>query len=70
MCSRSKPFVHQTILIFIFREIETTSSYDKTTQEFIIHSPTEKSFKFWIGLAGETATHSIVYAHLLIDEYV
>jgi acyl-CoA oxidase len=31
------------------RGFETTSTYDKTTQEFIVNSPTETSTKFWIG---------------------
>lgn len=31
------------------RAIETTATYDPATKEFIIHSPTESSYKYWIG---------------------
>lgn len=31
------------------RGLETTATYDKTTKEFIIHSPTLTSIKFWPG---------------------
>jgi hypothetical protein len=30
------------------RGLETTATYDKTTQEFIIDSPTLTSIKFWV----------------------
>jgi acyl-CoA oxidase len=29
--------------------LETTATYDKTTQEFIIHSPSLTASKWWIG---------------------
>jgi len=50
------------------RGFETTSTYDKKTQEFIINSPTDTSTKWWIGLAGQTATHTVAFARLIIDE--
>ena len=31
------------------RGLETTATYDKTTQEFIIHSPTYSACKWWPG---------------------
>ena len=31
------------------RGLETTATYDKNTQEFIINSPTLTSLKFWPG---------------------
>lgn len=37
-------------------------------QEFIINSPTDTSTKWWIGAAGQTATHSVVFARLILDE--
>eukprot|EP01121_Diplochlamys_sp_Union-15-3_P014609 TRINITY_DN4675_c0_g1_i1.p1 TRINITY_DN4675_c0_g1~~TRINITY_DN4675_c0_g1_i1.p1 ORF type:complete len:721 (+),score=132.72 TRINITY_DN4675_c0_g1_i1:28-2163(+) len=49
------------------RGIETTATYDKSTEEFVIHSPTDTATKWWIGMAGQTATHTVVYAKLLID---
>jgi len=34
--------------------LETTATYDKTTQEFVIHSPVLTSSKWWIGSLGRT----------------
>lgn len=38
--------------------LETIATYEKETDEFIIHSPTLTSTKFWIGGAAESATHT------------
>ncbi|XP_003724010.1 peroxisomal acyl-coenzyme A oxidase 1 isoform X3 [Strongylocentrotus purpuratus] len=46
------------------RGLETTATYDPTTQEFEIHSPTLTSMKWWPGNLGKTATHAIVAAQL------
>ncbi|KAL6248640.1 hypothetical protein RBB50_004895 [Rhinocladiella similis] len=50
------------------RGIETTSTFDPVTDEFIINSPTISSTKFWIGATGIWATHSIVVARLIIND--
>ena len=42
--------------------IETTATLDKATDEFIIHSPTVTSTKYWPGALGLTANHAIVHA--------
>lgn len=34
--------------------LETTATYDKATQEFIIHSPVLTASKWWIGSLGRT----------------
>lgn len=47
--------------------IETTATYDRASQEFVIHSPTLTSRKWWPGGLGKTCTHAIVHAKLLID---
>lgn len=47
--------------------IETTATFDKETDEFVINSPTLSSTKYWIGTTGIWATHSIVVAKLIID---
>ena len=47
--------------------LETTATLDKTTDEFVIHSPTLTSTKFWPGDLGRFATHAVVYARLKID---
>jgi acyl-CoA oxidase len=39
------------------RGIETTAIYNRESDSFTIHSPTETSTKWWIGGAGQTATH-------------
>ncbi|KAF7587172.1 hypothetical protein BBP40_007635 [Aspergillus hancockii] len=48
------------------RGIETTATFDPTTDEFIIDSPTLTSTKYWPGGLGFTASHSVVVARLLI----
>ena len=49
------------------RGIETTATFDKDKDEFIIDSPTLSSTKYWIGTTGVWATHSIVVARLIVD---
>ncbi|CEG64603.1 Putative Acyl-coenzyme A oxidase [Rhizopus microsporus] len=48
------------------RGIETTATFDIETDEFVINSPTITSTKWWIGLAGQTATHAAVLAQTII----
>jgi len=47
------------------RGLETTATYDPTTQEFVIHSPTLTSTKWWPGGLGKTANHVICMARLV-----
>jgi len=47
--------------------LETTATFDRETDEFIIHSPTISSTKFWPGDMGHFSSHSVVYARLIID---
>lgn len=47
--------------------LETTATLDKSTDEFIIHSPTKTSTKFWPGDLGRYTTHACVFARLKID---
>ena len=47
--------------------IETTATFDKQTQEFIIHSPTITSIKFWPGDMSRFSNHAIVFAKLIVD---
>lgn len=49
------------------RGIETTATFDKAKDEFIISSPTLRSTKYWIGTTGVWATHSVVIAKIIID---
>lgn len=48
--------------------LETTATFDKTTDEFVIHTPTITAYKFWPGELGKFATHSIVFARLIVDD--
>jgi len=34
--------------------LETTATYDKATQEFVIHTPVLTASKWWIGSLGRT----------------
>ena len=44
------------------RGIETIAVYDKNTEEFVVHSPTLSSSKWWPGALGTSATHAAVMA--------
>lgn len=46
------------------RGLETTATYDESSEEFIIHSPTLTSTKWWPGGLGKTSTHAVVMARL------
>lgn len=47
--------------------LETTATFDETTDEFIIHTPSVSATKWWIGGAAQTATHCAVFAQLIIN---
>ncbi|XP_063600213.1 probable peroxisomal acyl-coenzyme A oxidase 1 [Penaeus indicus] len=46
------------------RGLETTATYDPSTQEFILHSPTITSTKWWPGGLGKTVNYAVVMAQL------
>ncbi|KAF2875806.1 acyl-CoA dehydrogenase/oxidase C-terminal [Massariosphaeria phaeospora] len=48
------------------RGLETTATFDQTADEFVIHSPTLSSTKFWPGGLGFSTTHTVVMARLMI----
>ncbi|CAM9403676.1 unnamed protein product [Scytosiphon promiscuus] len=48
------------------RALETTATFDKATQEFVLHSPTLTSTKWWPGGLGKTATHCVLMAQLVL----
>ena len=50
------------------RGIETTATYDISTQSFDIHTPALTSTKWWIGGAAKTATHAAVFAQLILPD--
>ena len=47
------------------RGLETTATFDRKSQEFILHSPSISAFKWWPGGLGKTATHAVVMADLI-----
>ena len=50
------------------QSLETTATYDPSTQEFIIDSPTRTARKDYIGGAAETATVAAVFAQLITPD--
>ncbi|XP_037537216.1 peroxisomal acyl-coenzyme A oxidase 3 [Nematolebias whitei] len=52
------------------RAMRTTSTYDPSTEEFIINSPDFEAAKFWVGNLGKTATHAVVFAQLYTPDHV
>lgn len=50
------------------KNLETTATYDVTTREFVIHSPTVSSIKFWPGGLGKLSNHAVVQAQLYIKD--
>ncbi|CAK1544437.1 unnamed protein product [Leptosia nina] len=46
------------------RGLETTATYDSSTEEFVLHTPTLTAYKWWGGGLGKTANHCIVVAQL------
>ncbi|KAL4713938.1 hypothetical protein ACJJTC_015592 [Scirpophaga incertulas] len=46
------------------RGLETTATYDTATKEFVLHSPTLTSYKWWPGGLAHTANYCIVMAQL------
>ncbi|WOO77293.1 Acyl-coenzyme A oxidase 2 [Vanrija pseudolonga] len=47
--------------------LETTATFDKSSDEFVIHTPHLGATKWWIGGAASTATHCSVFARLIVD---
>ncbi|KAF8889606.1 acyl-CoA dehydrogenase/oxidase C-terminal [Infundibulicybe gibba] len=49
------------------RGLETTATFDMASDEFIIHSPTLTSTKYWPGGLGLSCSHAIVMARLIVS---
>ncbi|KAF8083170.1 hypothetical protein N665_0790s0031 [Sinapis alba] len=47
--------------------IETVTTYDPRTEEFVINTPCESAQKYWIGGVAKHATHAIVISQLEIN---
>ncbi|GAA6043197.1 hypothetical protein JCM8097_000317 [Rhodosporidiobolus ruineniae] len=48
------------------QQLETTATYDASSDSFILHSPTVSATKWWIGSLGVLSTHGVVQARLFI----
>lgn len=46
--------------------IQTTAQYDHANKEFILHTPSEKAMKFWIGGAGKASNVAAIFAQLIV----
>ena len=46
--------------------LETTATFDKETDEFVIDMPTITATKWWPGEMGRYANHALVFARLII----
>ncbi|ORY32176.1 acyl-coenzyme A oxidase I [Naematelia encephala] len=46
--------------------LETTATFDPSSDEFVIHTPHLGATKWWIGGAASTATHAAVFAQLIV----
>ena len=42
-----------------------TATYDETTEQFVLHSPTIRAAKFWPGALGLQSTHAVVFARCI-----
>jgi acyl-CoA oxidase len=48
--------------------IQTTATYDKKTDEFIINTPSITATKWWPGDLGNFSSHGMVFSRLVIDD--
>jgi acyl-CoA oxidase len=46
--------------------LETTASLDKSTDEWVLHTPTIRATKFWPGSMGIMANWAVVYARCIV----
>jgi len=46
--------------------METTATYDSAKKEFVIHSPTTLSQKYWISNGFKHANNSLVFAQTIV----
>ena len=48
--------------------LETTATFDREKDEFVINSPTVTSTKYWPGGLGRWGNHAVVFAQLILDD--
>jgi acyl-CoA oxidase len=47
-------------------KMETTSTYDADTGEFVVNSPTDLSQKYWISNGAHHANHALVFGQTIV----
>ena len=50
------------------QSIKTLATFDKGTQEFVLHTPSIEGIKWWPGDLGVHSTHTLVFARMIIDD--
>jgi acyl-CoA oxidase len=50
------------------KDLETTATFDKKTDEFVLNTPTLTAAKYWPGEMSKVGTHAVVVARLIIDD--
>lgn len=48
-------------------KMQTRATYDLSSDTFVINTPDLTATKWWIGGAAHSATHSVVYARLIVE---
>ncbi|GAA5860517.1 hypothetical protein JCM8547_000328 [Rhodosporidiobolus lusitaniae] len=48
--------------------LETTATFDPSSDQFVIHTPNTSATKWWIGGAAHSATHCAVFAQLIVKD--
>jgi acyl-CoA oxidase len=49
------------------RGIETVTTYDPATQEFVIDTPCESAQKYWIGGAAKVTNQPLTTTQIVLD---
>jgi acyl-CoA oxidase len=49
------------------KDLETEATYDHATRSFILNTPTDTGFKFWIGGAAEIANMALIWAQMIVN---
>ena len=50
------------------QSLQTTATFDKATDQFIINTPTIEAAKYWPGELAKVGNHALVMAQLIVGE--
>jgi len=48
--------------------IETTATFDIKKNEWVIHTPSIRAYKFWPGNLGRHSTHAVTFARVIVSD--